>query len=169
MSGKGAKAKKSGPPRGGKAGGKRGKGGKAVTQSEKAGLTFPVGRIKRLLKEGSSANQRVGSTAAVYTAAILEYLCAEVLELAGNTTAKLGKVRITPRHLQIAIRSDEELDSLVKATIAGGGVLPHVHKQLYNTKAQALAAGQRAAAEAAAQDPKPGKGKAPARRGAGKK
>merc|ERR1712037_1011654 len=69
----------------GKAKGGRGKtsGNKAVSRSSRAGLQFPVGRIARYLKHGKYA-ERVGAGAPVYLAAVMEYLAAEVLELAGN-------------------------------------------------------------------------------------
>ena len=75
--------------------------------------------------------------AAVFLAAVLEYMCAELLELAGNAAEDLEQQRcsaedqsIGPRHIMLAVRNDEELDGLYQGTIAGGGVLPHIHKQL---------------------------------------
>ena len=118
-------------------GGKGGKGGrgksdgkKSQTKSSKAGLQFPVGRIGRFLKKGKFAT-RVGAGAPVYLAAILEYLTAEILELAGNAARDNKKTRIIPRHIQLAVRNDEELNKLFGGvTIAAGGVLPNIHAVL---------------------------------------
>eukprot|EP00927_Polykrikos_kofoidii_P056023 TRINITY_DN50200_c0_g1_i1.p1 TRINITY_DN50200_c0_g1~~TRINITY_DN50200_c0_g1_i1.p1 ORF type:complete len:219 (+),score=52.35 TRINITY_DN50200_c0_g1_i1:115-771(+) len=108
--------------------------GKQLTRSHRAGVQFPVGRVHRYLKHYICQNARVGGTAGVYVAAVMEYLSAEVLELAGNAAKEVRAKRLTPRHLQLAIRSDDELDALVKATIAGGGVVPHVEKSLFTEK-----------------------------------
>ncbi|XP_044748725.1 uncharacterized protein LOC123309601 [Coccinella septempunctata] len=107
--------------------GERGKvKGKAKSRSNRAGLQFPVGRIHRLLRKGNYA-ERVGAGAPVYLAAVMEYLAAEVLELAGNAARDNKKTRIIPRHLQLAIRNDEELNKLLSGvTIAQGGVLPNI-------------------------------------------
>lgn len=66
--------------------------GKAKTRSSRAGLQFPVGRIHRLLRKGNYA-ERVGAGAPVYLAAVMEYLAAEVLELAGNAARDNKKTR----------------------------------------------------------------------------
>ncbi|VVA98966.1 unnamed protein product [Arabis nemorensis] len=107
---------------------------KSTTRSSKAGLQFPVGRIARFLKNGKYA-ERVGAGAPVYLAAVLEYLAAEVLELAGNAARDNKKTRIVPRHIQLAVRNDEELSKLLgDVTIANGGVMPNIHNLLLPKK-----------------------------------
>ena len=131
---------------------------------------------------------RVSATSGVYMGAVLEYLCAEVLELAGaarrplsrrlakgprrvsrscppldarrgiealsprverrTDVAKLRrlpgnaardnkKTRIIPRHIQLAVRNDEELNKLLGGvSIAAGGVLPNIHAVLLPKKSE---------------------------------
>ncbi|KAI6204938.1 Histone H2A [Aphelenchoides besseyi] len=111
--------------------------------SEKAGIQFPVGRFRRKLKNGKYA-ERIATGAAIFMAAAIEYLVAEVLELAGelisvqrnkvivgNAAKEYKKVRINPRHLMLAIRNDAEFDVLLQSVmISEGGVKPHINKEL---------------------------------------
>lgn len=103
-------------------------------RSGRAGLQMPVGRIHRQIRTGRYA-ARVGAGAPVYLAAVLEYLAAEILELAGNAAKDNKKMRVVPRHIMLAIRNDEELEKLLGGvTIAAAGVTPHIHKDLLPAK-----------------------------------
>jgi histone H2A len=99
---------------------------KPVMRSVKAGLQFPVGRIRRYLKEGRYA-LRIGSGDPVYLAAVLEYLSTEVIELDGNAAKENKKSCIIPRHLLPAVRGDEELNKLFACiTIPHGSMVPYM-------------------------------------------
>ena len=98
------------------------------SQSAKAGLIFPVGRIGSMLRKGQYA-RRVGASSAVYMAAVLEYLSAELLELTTKAVVEKKAKRLTPRAMTLAVRADDDLGELLKAvTLSKGGVVPSVDK-----------------------------------------
>nr|ARC95285.1 histone macroH2A [Hydra vulgaris] len=105
-----------------------------MTMSSRAGTLFPVARIRRYLR-GCTSKMRVAVGAPVYQAAVMEYLSAEILELAGNAARDNKRNRITPRHILLAIANDEELNKLLKnVTIPSGGVMPHIQPELLKKK-----------------------------------
>jgi histone H2A len=100
-----------------------------TSKSFRAGLQFPVGFFHRYLQEKTKL--RVGKGAPIYLAAVLEYLTAEILELAGNASRDNKRVRIIPRHIMLAVRNDEELNKLLKnVVLPDGGVIPSIHAVL---------------------------------------
>jgi len=102
----------------------------------KAGLQFSISRTRAVMRE-ALRGLRLGAGAPIYAAAVLEYMAAEVLELAGNAAKDMMVKRITPRHITLAIRGDEELDHLfAHVIIPSGGIIPHIHKRLITNAEQ---------------------------------
>jgi len=99
-------------------------------------LIFPVKTMKKNLKGAlgmkrkfkNSQDERIKVTldSAIFMSAVVEYLAAEVLELAGECTKQMKKTRIVPRHLMSAIRMDDELSKLFPRTVtfSQAGVMP---------------------------------------------
>lgn len=108
--------------------------GTKKSRSERAGLTFPVGRVSRFIREGRYAS-RVGELTPICVSAVMEYIVAEIIELSGNAAKDNKRTRISPRHIRLAIEKDEELSEMFgHATIVQGGVVPNIHPSLLPPK-----------------------------------
>ena len=102
------------------------------TKSQKAGVLFRVDTFLRKLKK-AMPKKLVRTNSAVLLTGVIEYLVAEVLDLSARVTENLKKKRITPRHLYLAIKADEELQRVMRnVTIPEGGVTPFIHSSLLN-------------------------------------
>lgn len=104
-----------------------GEGEDSRSRSGRARLKFSVSKVETIMRKVS--RMRIGSGAPIYLAAVLEYMTAEILDLAGNFDDR--HTRITNSDVRKAIENDEELVKLVETIdfkIVGGGQDPHVHR-----------------------------------------
>jgi len=130
---------------GGRKGGRKAKGGAqeeddaggkkpSISASKRAGLKFPVKRTEHAIR--TNFGGRVSGLSGVYLAATLEYLAAEVIELASTSAKQNKRKRITCRDLKLVIGNDSDLEkTLSRVRIYGGGVLPHIHRTLLSPAA----------------------------------
>jgi histone H4 len=100
---------------------------KGVSSAFAAGLqNSPV--TVALIASRMTMDFPITEEAAVYLAAVMEYITAEVLELSGNASRDCGSELISCRNIMKAICCDEELNSMFKScVIREGGVLPDIH------------------------------------------
>lgn len=101
---------------------------KNMRAEAKIGLVFPIGRMNRMIKHGRYS-ERVSQSAGCFMAGVLEWLCAELLEQAAVICEQRKKKTLTPNHLNLAIRGDEEMNMLMcDMVIASGGKLPYINE-----------------------------------------
>ena len=116
---------------------------KSISGAERSGLILAPARCNRMLRAGRYSD-RMGSSAGVFMAGVLQYLCEEILELSGKMCLQHKRLQIKPQHINLALRSDEELSKMFYLSqISEGGQLVKVHDELLQGKAaKDLAASQ---------------------------
>lgn len=102
---------------------------KKGSQTRRSNLTFPVPFFKNLLN--STLRTRVSWDAAAYLTAVVEYVGAEILELATNECRNEKLRRVSPRHVLIAIRRDVDFSEMFTGFVLGGGYYPHQKMKLF--------------------------------------
>lgn len=94
------------------------------SKSSRAKLSLPVGRIHSMLVKGGYA-KRMGATAAVSLAAIMENMVRRVLNGAMVNMQAEKKFRINPRHILYGVHAEKELkDMFGKIAILKAGTVP---------------------------------------------
>ncbi|OMJ88383.1 hypothetical protein SteCoe_9702 [Stentor coeruleus] len=105
-----------------------------IMKSKRAGLIFPVSRVMRLMKKRRYAD-RISTNSAIGVSAVLEYLTAEILEIAGDKAldpSSESKSMIKPRHICLAVKDDQEMSAAIgdHVIIPMSGVIPHIEESL---------------------------------------
>lgn len=101
---------------------------KPITAASRAGLVFSPSLFEKMIRNNTT--KHVGEASPIYLAAVIEYMCAELIELAGNSCRDSRKIIMMPRDLMLVIAGDIEIQELsndINFVVIGGGVVPNIH------------------------------------------
>lgn len=84
-----------------------------ISSSRKANLQFSVSKTRNAIRGMLLKSQSLEEVAPVFATAVLEYIAAEILELAGNVCRDRKAKRISILDIKRAIFNDTELDALM--------------------------------------------------------
>lgn len=110
---------------------------KGNTRQNKAGIIFPPSITEKFLRNFGYSKIMVTTCAPVCLAAVIEYITAEIIELASNFAKDNKRIRLTIRDLEMGIRNDSELNELFNKQniyFLGGGSVPFIHESLLSKK-----------------------------------
>ena len=110
---------------------------KGLSRQSKSGILFPPSVLEKFLRNFGNSKLMVTQTAPIYLAAVLEYICVEILSVASASAHNKKRVRVTVQDIDVSIKNDFELNNLFvenNIQFIGGGVLPFIHPVLTRKK-----------------------------------
>jgi len=106
---------------------------KGTSRQSKAEIIFPPSVAEKFLRLFETSLIMVTHTAPVYLAAILEYICMEIIELASEMAKDVRRIRITVADIELSSKGDTELNKLFMENnikFLGGSVESYIHPSL---------------------------------------
>jgi histone H2A len=110
---------------------------KGISRQSKAGILFPASICEKFLRKFGNSNVMITSESPIFLASALEYLTAEILDLASSISSGNNHIRITVRDITLAILNDFELSSFFKrwnVHFLGGGITPFINQALISPR-----------------------------------
>lgn len=103
------------------------------TRQVNANIIFPVALLEKFLHNFGYWNIMVTAQSPIFLAAVIEYICAEILDTGVLYTKERNHMRVSIRDLELTIRNDTELNALFQKfnmEFIGGGIIPFIHPHL---------------------------------------
>ena len=107
------------------------------SRQQKAGIIFPAALCEKFLRDFGNSKLMITKNSPVFLAAILEYICAQILECVRDNICNLKRIRFKLSDIDYAIKNDKELGYLFNKyniEFMKGSIMPFIHPELQKKK-----------------------------------